>query len=823
MTATIKIYPNKLDDHLYEECLAKSGQTFEQWLFANVPSYYASDEPLFSVLYNGQYLHHSKWEKTVLQPSDQLEITIEAKDPATIVAVIVAVVAVAVSIYTMNQIPDSYNNTTPDGSTIYGANVQGNRPRLMGVIPEIAGRHKVFPDFLTMPHRQYIDNEQWIYLMMSIGVGDYDINASEIYIGNTPIANYSGDMTHTIYGPGVTSNVNDAAQNVFTSGEVGSTTGTSGLELKGNIVSSGSGFGGGSHFTFVAAKIYAYAYIVEGADTWYESVPIFYNVGDIIEITNAGSQNGTYKVISKDNYNSITVQEVDANGDPTSWTQFTSATKITATLASLNGGGDGEFMGPFMACPENELTEKLELDFFFPQGLGKLDDDGDYVSQSVTIRVEYRAEGAPTYSSVEYTFTGSSGDQVGETKTISIATAARMEVRVKRLTEGYDNTRIKDKVEWTALKAHLETPTSYDETTTIAIKIKGTNSLSSSAENKFNLIATRKLPVYTGGSWEGSQATKDLAPFFAHVVKDCGHTDLQLDLPELDALHTIWNTRADEFNGVFDTDSTLFAVLKRVLDPGYAEPTLDYGQIIPIRDEPRTVFEHMYQPQNMLSPGLERTIKFIDADEPDGVEVEYFSNTTWKPETIMCLLPGDLGLNPLKVRAFGITDKTRAWRYGMRKRRIKRYRRTQYSFKTEMDALNSRYLSYCALADDIPGYSQNGLVENTNGRAIEVDQPLVWGSGTHYIAIRKPDGKLSGPYIATQGEDDYQVIIDVDLDFVPLFNGRQEPPLFMFGEATKWRHEALVTTISPQGTDKVSVKAVNYAPEVYLDDDNSPP
>ncbi|WP_444905016.1 host specificity factor TipJ family phage tail protein [Microbulbifer sp. CnH-101-E] len=304
----------------------------------------------------------------------------------------------------------------------------------------------------------------------------------------------------------------------------------------------------------------------------------------------------------------------------------------------------------------------------------------------------------------------------------------------------------------------------------------------------------------------------------------CGQSCTLLALPygiETCACITLWSARGDSFSAVFDNKTTLFEALKKVLAVGYAEPTLDYGQIIPVRDGPRTAFEHMYQPDNMVGE-LEGDIKLFDPDEPDGIEVEYFDPQTWKPATVLCTLPGDQGQAPKKVRAFGITDKTKAWRFGMRQRRTQRYRRTRYSFKTEMDGLNSRYLSYCALADDIPGYPQTGRVVAVNGRLITLDTELEWGAGTHFLALRKPDGTLSGLYTATPTNSANLLEVDSNLDFTPTLDGSMEPPLYMFGQAEHWSHPALITDIKPSGTERVSMTAVNYDERVYADDDGSP-
>ena len=52
----------------------------------------------------------------------------------------------------------------------------------------------------------------------------------------------------------------------------------------------------------------------------------------------------------------------------------------------------------------------------------------------------------------------------------------------------------------------------------------------------------------------------------------------------------------------------------------------------------------------------------------DGVDVEYFSRSTWAWETVECRWPGDLGAKVEKIKMPGFSDKTRAWRFGMRRR-----------------------------------------------------------------------------------------------------------------------------------------------------------
>jgi len=697
---TILVFPNKLDNSLFETNQIAPNQTLEQWLIATVPAYVRLEVPLFSATLNGIEFAPAQWPVIKLREGDQLLLTVEAKEPATIFMAVIAVIAVATTVYAMSQMPpDSYNSTTPKGSVIYDANAQGNSVRLMGIIPELFGRHKTYPDLLSAPHRYYQNNDQYIDLMLAVGVGEYDI--SDMMIGNTPISHYGSDIEVSIYGPGASTS---SVANIYTSDEVGSTSGTSGMEL--------------------------------------------------------GSA------------------------------------------------------GPFQAAPASQVITQMQVDFLFAQGLAEINTDGDLLSRSVTVEVFMKkVVGWNTYySKQQFTYTAATLDQLGFTETITVPSGYSL-VNALRVTPEDSSTSIKDKVEWVGLKAILPPVASYPGVTTIHLKLKGTNAIANNAQNKFNLVATRKLY---------GTATRSIADVFEYIIKDNGHTSSQIGTTELARLNDIWDGRGDTFDAVFDNDSTIFAALKRVLAVGFAEPTLDGGQIIPVRDEPRTGFNYMYQPDNMLKP-LKHNILLFDPDENDGIEVEYFSTETWKPETILCMLDDDLGIRPKKVRAYGITDRTKAWQFGMRKRRAIRYQRKEYVFQTEMDGLNSTYLSYDSLADDIPGFSQTGRLDAVTGKVLELNQPVEFSTGTHFIALRKPDGTLDGPHVCTAGAHDQQVILATNLGFFADCSGRIEPPLYQFGVAERWNYPVLVTDVTPSGTDSVKIKAVNYDVRVYADDDNSPP
>ena len=901
MSVEIRVYPNKLVMTEYEKLSCDAGLSIEQWLVDSVPLYERLPVPLYSVLLNGLEVSPELWEKTQLEAGNLLEFFIEPKEPVTIAMVVIAVVSAAAAIYYANQIPDNYNSTTPNGSSIYDANAQGNRVRLMGVVPEHLGEHLNYPDVLNTPRQHYQDDDSWKYFLLCVGQGEYQITDADIFIGNTQISRYAADIEYQLFGPGADVSGNEAHRNFYQSPEVGG----NGLEVDAPeyrfIASEGSGryiktwplhtdtvgqnktlkffaYDGsfyripwpvGSHIQLdgLGTSIEVFEGVVDlvdmGAALADQIVADFglavVAVGDEIQLVGAGSDAGTYLVKSVSDTvieltdlqgNDVTgltpatrvlvrilrehsllglyeivsgtgsdSMEVSKVGDP-DWTGFSTSTQyhdITAEL--INGAIDPVAIGPFAAAPARQETNLIELDFFF-NGLGKVNNNGTVSSHSVDIEIHYREIGTTVWTKSSHTFTDATRDQFGRTIVVTLPGKIAVEVQVERVSHQENDVSLSEKVIWKGLRAELDTVTSYPGMTTMALKIKGSNALSASAENKINVIATRMLATFDAyGNFTQFEATRDIAPAVYQICLSAGYAADQIDLDELYRLHQIWSARGDEFNAIFDNEITVWEALKRALAVGFAKPTLDYGKVIPVRDEKRESLNYMYQADNMIKNSWKMHATLIDESESDGIEVEYFSIATRKPETIMCLLPGQLGLKAERVRAFGITNMDKAYQFGMRMASTRKWRRKEHTWSTEMDGLNSNYLSYDALGIDIPGFSQTGRVEAVAGRVIKVNQDLNWATSTNYIGIRNAEGKLSGPYTCTQGADVDTVVLDVDLDFVPVMDGSQEPPLFMFGSDTQWCERVLVTDIKPSGTDRVKLKGINDDDRVYLYDD----
>lgn len=529
-----------------------------------------------------------------------------------------------------------------------------------------------------------------------------------------------------------------------------------------------------------------------------------------------------YRITAAGTY-TVSVERLTDTGSPDlSWPGFTPL-QSAAIVMTLDGSTlEGNWAGPFAASPSGEQVSELECDIMFPGGLARVGSKGQTVRISLTIEIQYRDRAiAGAWTSIKKTYAPETFDQIGYTEKITLPYSMEPEVRVRRIGAKSKDPGTQDVAQWYGLRSKMVAPTSYSGVTVLAVRLRGGDRLASQSEALVSVEATRVLPVRNGGAWDVETPTRDIVPWIIHVAHSIGYTDDDLDMAELDRLHAIWAARGDRYDAVIDSASTVKQSLLEALQAGFADFTIDRGLIRPVRDEPRTVMEHPYTPQNMTKP-LTRQFSALKPDDFDGVDVEYVDSRTWQKETVQCRLPGDAGVRVEKLKLDGVTGKTQAWRIGMRRRMEQKYRRWSYSFGTELDALNSRYLSYVPLQDDVPGYGQSALMLSYDSGVIESSEPFDWSAGgAHVVGIRRPDGTLSGPYAATR-IDDYRLSTS-GLDFEPDTSWSIEPPHLLFGPVNRWSYPALITSISPSGTDGASVEAVNYDARVYTYDNATPP
>ena len=518
------------------------------------------------------------------------------------------------------------------------------------------------------------------------------------------------------------------------------------------------------------------------------------------------------------------------------WPGFDTMQSVVAVISLDASNLQGGYRGPFACCPEGEKVTELEWSVFFANGLCGIGREGQIYGIPAYHTFEYRdMDVAGPWTVVEKVHSGSSLDAQGFTNRIVLPYPMRAEARIKKRwvqLGGRANEEARDDTTWYDLRGRMQnSPTSYEGLTVMSFKIRGGDRLSAQSESQISAEATRILPIYSDGAWLPKAPTRDIVPWCLYQLKQRGYTDDDFDLPEWTAFHNTCVARGDTYDETLDSAITVKDMINNALACSFGELVVYRGLLRPVRDEAREVFEatygpktQTYSPQNMTK-SLKITGPMPSINDFDGVDVEYFSRETWAWETVECRWPGDQGIKVEKLKIPGVSDKTRAWRIGMRRRGHQKFRTDVYTWETEMDGSNSGYLSFAAVADDRPKGCQSAILlafEVTgSGTLLTSSEPLDFSAGgEHLIGLRRLGGTLSGPWTATQ-VDPYTARVDA-LDFTPVVDGPLEPPHILFGPAARWAYPTLITSSDP-ANGNTAMKGMPYDARVYTYDDQFPP
>lgn len=775
---------------------------------------------------------------------------------------------------------------TPQGTELKASQGKANTAKLASAVPEPAGTYRRFVDYLTPPRRYFVNKrEQWLVFLANIGPGEYQLLDENVKVGSTPFSQLGEDAWYGVFPPNADLSGIEAAQIWHTTPEVGGTSsGTAGLEmttepanrtntdpayyvLNGDTVTRPeglfpSGWGQGTTVRLAYPRLYT---IVDGdpdpilgpaseftgyfghlggvsesmqvqvEDTTWKVDEIVNDAGGgIYTLTFASPVDGTHIRVTPGTreytFGADIVRTITSTGDDSiavSPGGFQGPENVATSVVFVGGPVYGEWSSEFVATPPGQITTTLEMDVFFPQGLCYLSDDGDVEPRSVSVEYQYRNVAGGPRVTISRTFSDATVDQIGFTEQFAIAPMAPA-VRVRRVGAQSTSTQVQDKCQWYGLKARLPDFWRYPRWTTLAVALRSGGKLGAQSENQINVTPTRVLPtLLPNGTWTAPQPTRDISAFARYILNSSGVPDSQIDMAEMVRLHAIWTARGDTLDYVFDA-TTVKEALQVAFGAGMGEFTCGDGLVRPVREDVQTTWEQSYSPQNMTGSLRRNISSHSGITDYDGVDVEYVDGSTWAKETVQCRLPGDVGSKVEKVTLDGVTDRTRAWRIGMRRRRAHFFRRKEYSFSTELDALNSNYLDRVALFGSDPGYGQSALLVDIRPGVAGVavlrsSEPLVWEEGAqHIVAYRRPDGKMVGPFNAAPGSDEYEVRAAVPAPW-PAITLSQELPHLYFGTADNFTFPALITAVNPRGSFEVSVTAVNYDPRVYASDNQLPP
>ncbi len=668
----------------------------------------------------------------------------------------------------------------PAASPTYSLQAQGNAARLENAIPVQYGRLLMSPDLAAMPYTEFVGGELFLYQLMCLGAGEFAIE--DIRIEDTPITAFS-EVTTEIVPPGGALTLFPSAviSSVEVSGQTlaGLMTGTwsrSATTITVTQVAHGRAVGQGVHLNFTTG----------GGPTEYYTI--------------TGVATDTFTV-----------------------TGPTGAGSGTVNIFSLMGGVSG-----FVANAAGSLANRLAVDLVLPYGLYGLsgsnlvDKSASVTLQAVPVDNAGVATG-PWVDLATETLTDRTSTPVRKSFSYPV-TPGRYRVRafradVKDLTSGVGH-----EVAVTALRAYLREPQSFGAVTLLAIRMRASNNLSAQASRRIKVLATRKLPVWNGVSWSAPVATTSPAWAIADAARDAtygaGLADARIDLAALLALDAIWAARGDGFNGRFDQTGTWWDAVTRIAVAGRARPFLQGGILRVVRDQAASVPVAMFTTRNILRGSFEIDHLLANDATADSIRVRFFDAAIWAPNSVTATLPGSTALKPVTVETFGITDGAQALREGLYLAAVNRYRRRPVKFATEMEGFIPSFGDLISVQHEMIGWGQaaEAVAWDAGTLTLSLSEPVTFGTGTHYVGLRKRGGANSGPWAVRPGAIPTQVILTVAPDITPYVGGNEERTHVAFGLASTLYALARVAAVRPRGLHHVEIEAITEDPSVHTAD-----
>ena len=671
----------------------------------------------------------------------------------------------------------------PSPSPTYQLDAQGNYARLGAPIPVQYGRLLAYPDLAAQPYTEFAGNEQYLYQLLCLGAGAYEIE--EIRIKDTAITAFA-EVETEIIPPGGTVTLFPTA--VVMSEEV------SGQELAGKKTA-----------TFVqSGTTFTVTETAHGRTT-----------GEIVAVerTDLGAASrivGPITVTSDDVYTVVAPSSASASGAITVWSYL---------------GGDAGFV----AAPAGTITHHIGLDIVLPYGLFD-GSSGTLGNKSLTVTFEARPIddlGQPSgdwFTLISRTIGDRTNTPIRRSYRVGV-TPGRYVVRARRDDEKSTSTAVGHAVLFAGLRAYLRQPQDFGPVTLLAVRMRATNNLSMQASRQVSVLSTRKLPVWNGTGWTAPVATRSIAWAIADAARNAdygpGMADAEIDLDALLDLAAQWDDRGDFFDARFDQPGTWWEQIQKIARAGRSACFVQGGVLRTVRDGPTSLPTVHFSERNIRRGSFAVDYLMPTADTADTVIVSYFDNVSWSEQTVRCRIAGSRAPKATKAQLFGVTGRDQAVRDGTYLAASNQRRRRIVRFDTELEGRLPMIGELISVQHSMPAWGAQAEVVSYDAiaRRLTLTEPMTFGSGSHYLGLRRPDGSLCGPIVVTAGLSPEQLVLSEAPDFTIATGPEMERTQVSFGAGTTWAALAKVADITAKSLSVYTVQAVIEDPSVHSAED----
>lgn len=203
--------------------------------------------------------------------------------------------------------------------------------------------------------------------------------------------------------------------------------------------------------------------------------------------------------------------------------------------------------------------------------------------------------------------------------------------------------------------------------------------------------------------------------------------------------------------------------------------------------------------------------QMVTEDTPDGLELEYFDQTTWSSGFVTMAVPGVVGepVQPARASIIGISNLPQAQRECAYMVADAAYRRSVVVFTTEMEGYLPAFGDLIAVSHDIAGWGKSGEIESWTGGSAICTEELDWSVGDNYAILTTAQGDVLGPYKVRAGSTSRSMVFETIPPSGTIYTGTEkERTRYAMGAASSYAKLCRVVSILPRAGDVVQIRAI---------------
>lgn len=400
--------------------------------------------------------------------------------------------------------------------------------------------------------------------------------------------------------------------------------------------------------------------------------------------------------------------------------------------------------------------------------------------------------------------------------------------------------------EWIGLRGEMDIAESVNNyQTLIEIQIQASGKLNNSNIGIFNFLGKARIPVYDFGTstWSIAQTNSPIWAWYDIItnkkygmaLSGVDYTDTDyVDLNNLEDIYDSINSLGLECNTRFDTAMPAREMLAQICQSMRCITYERGGRYYLARAEEKTSINGFFSRENIKEGSL--SIELVPKNDftPTWFRVTYYDSVTSKKETVDCVIPSSLTPTQQYAEPFEeielhtITDRTKAWQYGMYLVAQSKWNNERIRFETDMEGFFPNPMDFISVSHPMLTSTQSGYIQKVDGAIVYLSEPIAFnGYETGLISFKNLDGTCTPYYICKPCTNQFCVEM-VEFDTAtenytafPFLSQEDEPlteeTTFTFG-VTESSMIVIVSKIDIGSENSATLECVNHDPRVFTAD-----